>query len=286
MTEEVNQVLDVIGAYGVEGLAGTAGAAGIYWVAKPSLVAVGKAFGDWTEYRMRNLLGIGEKLNHRRDYLGECQPSATSDAPAVEVGEGDVIHPRVLYDVLEQGSWSDDDVAQDYLAGLLVSSRSPDGKDDSGAYFARIANLLTGPQIRVHAAIYGALAGTMIPGDDLSIATKATDPRLRVIAEPSDVAATLGSEAGYEAWAKIMTSLMGLYREGLIGDYSFNAYATPTAGPEMFAASPTSLGAHLYLRARGVVDARADALRQRGTRLQPFLPEPRKLTTARIGEMT
>jgi hypothetical protein len=52
------------------GLPGTfvgAGALGLYWTLGPSIQAVGSAFGQWTEYRMSNLLRIGEKVSARRD---------------------------------------------------------------------------------------------------------------------------------------------------------------------------------------------------------------------------
>ncbi|MDB6155639.1 MAG: hypothetical protein JWL90_4092 [Chthoniobacteraceae bacterium] len=58
-------------------------------------------------------------------------------------------HPRLVMTTLENGSWSDDDVIQDLWAGILASSCSADGKDDSNIVFTAILSQLTGVQARI-----------------------------------------------------------------------------------------------------------------------------------------
>lgn len=120
-----------------------AGALGLYWVAGPAIKAVGASFGEWTKSRMDNVLSIGEKVARR----------VGADAP----DDGQSVPPRVFYEVLNEGSWISDDVQQEYLAGLLIASRTPLGKNDDGAYYARLVTGMTSNQIRFHHAIYDAI---------------------------------------------------------------------------------------------------------------------------------
>lgn len=58
-------------------------------------------------------------------------------------------HPRLVAAVIEHGSWSDDKTAQDMWAGLLASSCSQDGRDESNLIFVNLLTQLTGVQVRV-----------------------------------------------------------------------------------------------------------------------------------------
>lgn len=58
-------------------------------------------------------------------------------------------HPRLVFEAIETGSWSDDDVIQDAWAGILASSCTDDGKDDSNVVFATLLSQLTGVQLRI-----------------------------------------------------------------------------------------------------------------------------------------
>lgn len=58
-------------------------------------------------------------------------------------------HPRLVFEVIEKGSWSDDDVIQDMWAGILASSCTEDGRDDSNIVFASLLSQLTGTQLRI-----------------------------------------------------------------------------------------------------------------------------------------
>ncbi len=58
-------------------------------------------------------------------------------------------HPRLVSAVLDSGSWSDDVTLQEMWGGLLASSCTPDGRDDSNVIFVNLLSHLTGLQIRV-----------------------------------------------------------------------------------------------------------------------------------------
>lgn len=226
----------------------------------------------YTTWRSANFERILEKVKRR-----------AGDIPA---GEG--VHPRVARAVLDEGSWVDDDVQQEYLAGLLLTSRSKGGKDDSEAYYARIATNLTSPQTRLHYAIYSALAGRLpgSPGET-----------------PSDTGTPIGLQKGHtiavtttvqdafevalpgatglfdldRSTPQLVDAAIGLRREGLTEGHRIGG----TDGE--FTITPTSLGALLYMRARGLRAIAADFIHYADTPLQQFDPEPPVFQSARVG---
>jgi len=63
--------------------------------------------------------------------------------------EGLHAHPRLVMKVLEEGSWGDDDDVQNMWAGLLASSCTEEGTDDSNLIFVNVLSQIT----RAEAAI-------------------------------------------------------------------------------------------------------------------------------------
>lgn len=58
-------------------------------------------------------------------------------------------HPRIAFQIIEQGSWIEQDDIQDLWAGLLASSCTFDGKDDTNLTFVDLLSRLTASQVRV-----------------------------------------------------------------------------------------------------------------------------------------
>lgn len=58
-------------------------------------------------------------------------------------------HPRLVSSILENGSWCDDQGFQAVWGGLLASSCTPDGMDDSNVIFVHILSHLTTLQVKV-----------------------------------------------------------------------------------------------------------------------------------------
>jgi hypothetical protein len=55
-------------------------------------------------------------------------------------------HPRIVYSAIAHGSWADSDYMQNLWAGLLASSCSTDGKDESNLILINILSQLTSSQ--------------------------------------------------------------------------------------------------------------------------------------------
>lgn len=130
---------------GLPGALAGAGALGLYWTLGPSIKAVGNAFGTWTEYRMNNLLRIGEKVAGRAEQFDGGIRSERR------------IHPRLAADLIENASWIDDDLHQEYFAGLIAGETS---ESDDGLFYSRIVAGLTAKQVRLHFIIYRSYEGS------------------------------------------------------------------------------------------------------------------------------
>jgi len=98
-------------------------------------------------------------------------------------------HPRLVAAVLEHGSWSDDKSLQEMWGGLLASSCSPDGRDESNLIFIHILSQLTGLQVNVMAyacenvAKDVSPAGLIIPVSELHVDL----PTIKTIARTEDI---------------------------------------------------------------------------------------------------
>jgi hypothetical protein len=62
------------------------------------------------------------------------------------------IHPKVLLRILEDGSWAEAEWIQDLWAGLLATSCTPDGKDESCLLFSGMLSQLTPIHLRIFVA--------------------------------------------------------------------------------------------------------------------------------------
>jgi hypothetical protein len=80
-------------------------------------------------------------------------------------------YPRLAVEIVEKGSWAEDDIFQAAWAGLLASSCTENGDDDSNILFASLLEQLTKVQIRIlnyaceNVAKYVAEAGWIQAGE-------------------------------------------------------------------------------------------------------------------------
>lgn len=58
-------------------------------------------------------------------------------------------HPRIIFSTIENGSWAENDLMQNFWAGLLASSCTPDGKDESNYILIGILSQLTTSQAKL-----------------------------------------------------------------------------------------------------------------------------------------
>lgn len=105
----------------------------------PTADYIGLEIKNLTEGRIKNIARIFKKAN---DKLGSSLTLPGS------------IPPRVLKEILEEGSYCEDDLMAEYYGGILASGRSPDGKDDRAIPYLKLTSELSSYQIRLHYIVY------------------------------------------------------------------------------------------------------------------------------------
>ena len=97
---------------------------------------IGEGFAKKTgEWRQRNALAILEKANNEYENI-----SKTGNEHA---------HPRLVHHIIDEGSWNDSDHVQNMWAGLLATSCTEDGGDESNLLFINILKQLTSVQVLI-----------------------------------------------------------------------------------------------------------------------------------------
>ena len=108
----------------------------------PTAEYIGGGLRNWTERRVQNVVSIFTKTTAK---LG-----ADIDKPGA-------IPPRVLKNVLDEGSYCDDPLMAEYFGGVLASSRSQVGRNDRGVYWSSLVARLSIYQVRSHFLVYRAI---------------------------------------------------------------------------------------------------------------------------------
>lgn len=173
-----------------------------------------------------------------------------------------IVNARVAYRILQDGSFCNDDVTQEYLAGLVAGSYSDDGGDDRASYYVDLVAKLPGAQVRLHHAIYSAFASAGPKPTDVT----ETDFKQRALFTPlEDAAVILQHSEEIKPRDAVEEALAGLEREGLIA--AFGVADSPQDGYDkldgwMVGVLPSQVGTMLALWAHGIRDANADRLHE------------------------
>lgn len=156
---------------------------------------------------------------------------------------GDCGAPRVVMRLIEEASWVEDEELQELWSGLLASSCSPDGRDESNLPFVNKLRELTSRQAKV---LRRACEG----------ATKVIDPSGLIAAPGSSTGnepfiitvAELYAICGSSDIHALDVDLDALRHLGLVSDTS----GFMTGGPsEKVALDPTPFALNLFVRAAG-----------------------------------
>lgn len=117
----------------------------------PTADYVGEGLRDWTARRTENIQRIFRKAHGR--------------IPPEQLDQPGTVPPRVLKEVLEAGAFTEEDLAAEYLGGILASSRTEGGRDDRAASAAATIGRLSTYAIRTHYIVYAATRGLVAGGD-------------------------------------------------------------------------------------------------------------------------
>lgn len=86
-------------------------------------------------WRANNFASIAQKAQNKLEKSGDIDQKFA--------------HPRMVFQIFEHSSWIDNDNVQEMWAGLLASSCTKDGKDDSNLLFINILSQLTTSQVKI-----------------------------------------------------------------------------------------------------------------------------------------
>ena len=103
-------------------------------VCRPMADNLGQMIGEkFNAYRAKNVIDIANKSQKHVDQL---QPGMHA-------------HPKIVGQIMAQGSWDDDPFIQELWSGLLASSCTEKGDDDSNLNFLELLHGLTRLQAKV-----------------------------------------------------------------------------------------------------------------------------------------
>jgi hypothetical protein len=187
-------------------------------------------------YTKRRLTGAEKIIEIAADHVG-------NDAESKSVSS------RVLLAALDEGSKVESDIAQRYFGGVLASSRSENGADDSAVTFTSMLATMSSSQIKLHCALYSALRLRWL--GTLKSMSDEPDRHALTIAIPIN---EIIKAFGIPVIANLEHAMFGLHRLGLIDYFEYGSFMA-SSGPEGFVPfiqfKPTVLGASLFLAGHG-----------------------------------
>ncbi len=209
----------------------------------PTADYLGVGIQNWTERRVNNVARIVEKAHSR---LGDRANSSGS------------VHPKVLKEILDEGSYSEDELAIEYFGGVLASSRSGVSRDDRGASFVQLVARLSAYQLRSHFLFYH-LIKSVFNGTNLSVNTSDRRFRLQIYIPFRSYISLMEFSPEEDADAILAHVLFGLANEDLIDKDTFHTgpldsirkrFSEATEGGMVVA--PTARGVELFHWAHGL----------------------------------
>jgi len=158
--------------------------------------------------------------------------------------DGEIANLRVVRDVFWNGSFTDEDICAEYFGGILASSRSKSGKNDSAIFYLDIIKSLSSGQLKMHYIIYRIFNKILIndefkknffnPGNDIKVRKEKLFFTLYDISEEFKT-------------NDIGSIIFGLYAKNLIADGETHHYKLKNNKIIKYVEfTPSSLGIQLF----------------------------------------
>jgi hypothetical protein len=215
----------------------------------PTLDYLGDGLRDMTERRTKNIARIIYKASQK----------VNEDLPGQ-------VPPRLIKNIFDDGSFSEDELTAEYLAGVLASSKSPHGRDDRGVALTALVNRLSMYTLRTHYIFYTTVRRLLVgSGLNLGLGGDVTR-RGRIYLPDSTYSAAMGYEPTEDSFGATSHAMYALSREQLIGDdfrlgsLQLMQQEAPTAWEEGLIFEPSISGVELYLWAHGKATLGSGAL--------------------------
>ena len=207
----------------------------------PTADYLGAGLRDFAQHRVDNVKRIFEKAG---EFLGDRPPN------------GESVPPRVLRDVLDDGSYRDDELTASYYGGILASSRSGISRDDRGASFTALVGRLTTYQLRAHYILYRTVS-QLYSTTRRNLQDGGPRAECQTFMPMDDYIAAMQPQSGETGDALLSHVFFGLSRETLIessftfgpAEHMKKQFPDASSGGILF--QPSALGVELFLWATG-----------------------------------
>ena len=159
-----------------------------------------------------------------------------------------VANNRVMIEALRSGSFVDSDIGVEYFGGILASTKSVDGKDDSSIYYLDIIKSMSSRQLYLHYAIYRSLNKFLISDNSKENLNVALNTELNTIKF------YISSVELTSIGLKLDIDLEALYRKGLLHEYKYDTHIIDQVrGLPYIMITPTTLGIQLFCIANNML---------------------------------
>ena len=150
---------------------------------------------------------------------------------------------RVASNVFRSAVYTNEQVSREYLSGILASSNSAGGQDDSMIYYLDIVNSLSSHQLRLHYMMYRALNELLASNPDIQVNLSRSDDMGKAKLYTDGMRLR---ERGID----LERDFVALYAKGLFKSYKFQSKAGTKQGRVIPMIDthiiPSTLGFQLY----------------------------------------
>ncbi len=228
----------------------------VAWLGKDGIQ---KVLGPTADYLGDELKAFAQK---RVDNIKSILSNASTKIPEHKANHG-AVPPKVLKTIINEGSYSTDDLMVDYFGGILASSKSDLDRDDRGARIAQKMASLSSYQLRAHFILYSCL-NDLFKGSGLSLDSDREKFQMWIPLEQFQRSMELSSAESDKFYELMQHTFHGLSQDGYIGDhwkygeleYMRPEYPEAQTGGVVFI--PTLAGIELFLWGFGFGDRSSD----------------------------
>lgn len=212
-----------------------------------------KLLGPTADYLGNELQEFVEKRNQNLKTIFEHASKKLGD----QINDEGSISPRLLRELINEGSFCDDSIVQEYWGGALASGRTQISRDDRSITITDLIKGLSTYQIRTHCIFYTAISKEF-QGSNLMISSESQ--KFNLYLEMAEYHKLLDIQNGENFQEILSHSIVGLDNKGLIRDYCFGKKdflqeklfkKDDKIISDGIAFTPTPLGSELFLWALG-----------------------------------
>lgn len=206
----------------------------------PTADFLGNELQSWTEKRITNVKNI---FSNAEKKLGN------------EIEKKGTVPPKVLKEILDDGSFVNDELSIEYFGGILACSRTKNGLDDRATSFLNLLSQLSFYQIKSHYIIYHSIR-KILKGEELLFTKLPHREKMRIFIPMEDFINSIGNINKEEKIIIISHIFFGLKRIGLIEDFTYSSSSLKydDKGNKMpgIRIVPSEYGAQLFLWTYGI----------------------------------